>query len=220
MTLEKRVYVIGGVAAVALVLAVVGASIVFRHAWRWGDFPSWITAITTTLVFAAAAVATRVAYRLYKVESGRDLAAAEDRRLAAEDRKRAEDERAERREADRRTQANKVAGWLDSRESTRGGGRMREQGAFIRNASDLPILDVKVAFYFAPDPGAGQPWEPTYHGEPAGQLRVIPPGVDRFIAIPEQTRNLVDEVYVVGIEFSDAAGNRWERDGRGALNDA
>ena len=26
-----------------------------------------------------------------------------------------------------------------------------------------------------------------------------------------------DSIHVVGIEFTDAAGNRWERDARGAL---
>jgi hypothetical protein len=63
-------------------------------------------------VLVAAAGATVVAYRLYKVESARDVAAAEDRRLAALDRKRLDDERAERREADRRAQADKVTTWF------------------------------------------------------------------------------------------------------------
>jgi len=50
---------------------------------------------------------------------------------------------------------------------------------------------------------------------------VLPPQKDRFVEIPEQVRNMLDEVsdsvYAVSIEFTDAAGNRWERDPRGAL---
>jgi hypothetical protein len=53
------------------------------------------------------------------------------------------------------------------------------------------------------------------------KIRVLPPRTDRFIEIPEQVRNQMsevsDSVYAVSIEFTDAAGNRWERDPRGAL---
>jgi hypothetical protein len=45
--------------------------------------------------------------------------------------------------------------------------------------------------------------------------------MDRFVEIPEQVRDMIDQVddsiYVVSVEFTDAAGNRWERDPRGAL---
>lgn len=40
--------------------------------------------------------------------------------------------------------------------------------------------------------------------------------------MPESVRNMLDEyndqVYVTSIEFTDAAGQRWQRDPRGALN--
>jgi hypothetical protein len=49
-------------------------------------------------------------------------------------------------------------------------------GAYIRNASDLPILDVRVSFYYIQEKRTSQ-----------------------------------------AFEFTDAAGNRWERDPRGTL---
>jgi hypothetical protein len=43
-----------------------------------------------------------------------------------------------------------------------------------------------------------------------------PPKFDPFYEIPELVRNMIDHVsdsiYVVSIEFTDAVGNRWERD--------
>jgi hypothetical protein len=58
---------------------------------------------------------------------------------------------------------------------------------------------------------------------PAGLVwgAYIPARADRFYEIPEQVRNMIDQVddsiYVAGVEFTDAAGNRWERDPRGTL---
>lgn len=206
--LEKRVYAIGGLGAVVLVLLLAVVGTLFRHSLRWGDFPSWIIAVTTTLAFGAAAVAARIAYRLYEVESGRDVVATEDR--------------TERREADRRAQANRVAAWFGIRESPRGGGPMLLRGAVILNASDLPIFGMSVTFYSVSDPGTGASWTPVQRGTPTEEILVIPPGVDRFVEISEQLLNTIREVSgerqaVVGIEFTDAAGHRWERDGRGML---
>jgi hypothetical protein len=58
-------------------------------------------------------------------------------------------------------------------------------------------------------------------GGPVEKIRVLPPQQDRFIEIPAQVRNMIkecdDRVYAVSIEFTDADGNRWERDPRRAL---
>lgn len=52
---------------------------------------------------------------------------------------------------------------------------------------------------------------------------MIPPGGERFLELPARVKNMAsvcdDKVYVVGIEFIDANGQRWWRDERGALHD-
>ena len=75
-------------AAVAVVLAVLGA--VFRHQLSWGDVATWVLAVTAVLALFAAAFAGLVAYDVLKVELRRDVLAVEERRLASEDRQRAE----------------------------------------------------------------------------------------------------------------------------------
>jgi len=58
-------------------------------------------------------------------------------------------------------------------------------------------------------------------GGPMERIRILPPREERFVAIPENVWSQMTDVsansHVVSIEFTDAAGNRWERDGRGAL---
>jgi hypothetical protein len=53
-------------------------------------------------------------------------------------------------------------------------------------------------------------------------IRVLPPHTERHLPIaPDlaaQDPKCDDDVYVASITFTDAAGNRWERDPRGALN--
>jgi hypothetical protein len=45
---------------------------------------------------------------------------------------------------------------------------------------------------------------------------------ERHLSTPSDVRAQIgecnDDVYAVSITFADAAGNRWERDARGALN--
>lgn len=205
----KRWYIISGAAAVA---AVIAAGMILRHSWSFGDVPTWILAVTTMAALAGAIVATKIARDLYVIESARDRAAAEDRRLAAEDRKRSDDERAERRaadqraqaaadqeraerrDADQRAQANKVAAWFGFTRQPGPSGAITTWGGFIRNASELPILDVRTIFYFVANPRNGQPWEPDYRGEPADVIRVIPPGETRFVEMAEAIRQGIKEI--------------------------
>ncbi len=78
-----------------------------------------------------------------------------------------------------------------------------------------------MSFHYIQEKWTAGDWEPVFRGSPPEKIRVIPPQSDRFYEIPEQIRTMMDQVddtlYVVSIEFTDAAGNRWERDPRGAL---
>jgi len=118
-------------------------------------------------------------------------------------------------EEQRRSQAARVTAWFGR---PAGGGPW---GAIIRNASDLPILDVRTFFNYIAEKWPGGDWEPVPRGGPIEKIRVLPPQEDRFVEIPERVQNQMDavsdSVYAVSIEFTDAAGNRWERDPRGAL---
>jgi hypothetical protein len=128
-------------------------------------------------------------------------------RASLDQRERAADE-------ERRRQAAKVSAWFAKDPAGIWGAR-------IRNASDLPVVDVRVFFYYIAEQSPGGDWEPVLRGAPAERIRVVPPQGDRFFAIPEQVLGMMDQVgddvYAVGIRFTDAAGNHWERDPRGAL---
>jgi hypothetical protein len=118
-------------------------------------------------------------------------------------------------EEQRRSQAARVTAWF-ARPSPEG-----PWGAVIRNASDLPILDVRTFFNYIAEKWPGGDWDPVMRGGPVEKIRVLPPAQDRFVEIPEQVRDMLDQVsdsvYSVSIEFTDAAGNHWEREPRGAL---
>jgi|ERR1039457_2927237 hypothetical protein len=132
------------------------------------------------------------------------------------------DQRKEDAESRRRAQANKVAAWFSAKESSKAGGPFHLWGAFIRNDSDLPILNVRVFFHFiqSESPGAVE-WRPIFRGGPTGRIRVIPPRSENFVQIPESIENMIDDcnadIYVVSIDFSDTEGNCWERNAHGAL---
>lgn len=117
-----------------------------------------------------------------------------------------------------RNQAAKVTAWFDH-EMNPGG---PVWGARIRNASDLSILDVRTFFHYIHETQPGGDWAPVVRGSTIEKIRVFPPQDTRFVEIPEQIRRQIsdvsDETYAVSIEFTDAAGNRWERDPRGALS--
>lgn len=207
-----------------VVAALVLLGIIFRHQLNWGDFPTWVVAITTLLAFLAAAFAGLVAYDLLSVENERDLKAAEQRLFAAEERKRLAEERSALREADRRAQANKVVAWFGQQEVVRGDSvLLLDWAALVHNASDLPILDVRVFFYWVYDPRDGSPWTAEQRYASVNTIRVMPPGQIQRVELPDRVRRMADicddQAYVVGIEFTDARGTRWFRDERGALHD-
>ena len=220
----------GATCVLFVVLVVLG--ILFRHHLSWGDAPTWLLAITTLLAFLAAAFAGLVAYDLLKVESVRDIRAAEERSLAAANRRQAAAERAAQRDADLRAQASKVTAWFNFFEVVRPvpqGTFVRDPkalvdatwGGTVRNASELPIFDVRIFYYWVNDRRDGSPWTTEQRYVSIDIIRVIPPGQARNQELPERVRNQSqecnDQVYVVGIEFTDADGHRWFRNERAAL---
>jgi hypothetical protein len=183
-----------------VILAVLG--IVFRHSVSWGDVPTWVMAITTLLAFLAAAFAGLVAYDLLKVENVRDLAAADERLVATEDRKRAADERAAEREAERRAQAIKITAWFDfytpgvqvvPGRPIQAPSDVLQAGAAVRNASELPVMDVRVFFFWVNDPGDGKPWTAELRYASQESIRVIPPGQTSHHRLPEHIRSMAKE---------------------------
>jgi hypothetical protein len=169
--------------------------------------------------------------------------AAEDRRQAATDRakaekeraadrKQADDERAARREADRRGQASKVTAWFAWLAPDRNGAPTDDRnqntvttshgwGATVSNASELPVFDVRVHYFRVNGAHDGSPWTTTEVYASIGIFRVIPPGQTRNEELPERIKRQYefcdDEVYLVGVEFTDANGQRWYRNERAAL---
>ena len=215
-----------------VVALLVAAGIVFRHHLSWGDVPTWILASTTLLAFLAAAFAGLVAYDLLRVENQRDIKAAEERSQTAAERRQADQERAAQRGADRRAQASKVTAWFNFFEVIRPAPADAAVvdpatlidatwGGTVQNASDLPIFDVRIFYYWVNDPRDGSPWTTEQRYASVDIIRVIPPGQPRNQELPAHIRNQSEEcndkVYLVGIEFTDANGRRWFRNERAAL---
>lgn len=137
------------------------------------------------------------------------------------------DERKHQADEQRMAQADQVAAWFGTGEvypDVAFGQQPRPAwGAFIRNESPLPIYSARVLFHFvATDSPVSEQWQPIMRGGPPEYIRVIPPRSQKFIEIPDQVRDMIDDcndnIYVVSVEFTDAAGSRWQRDARGALN--
>ena len=123
---------------------------------------------------------------------------------------------ARRADEQRRCQAAMVTAWFaEEREGT------SLWGAFVRNASGLPIRDVRTFFHSVDERGEGGDWDSRELGGPVERVRVVPPGADCFVMVPRNIRghmgDITESAYVVSIDFIDAAGNHWERDPRGAL---
>ena len=78
-------------------------------------------------------------------------------------------------------------------------------------------------FYYVDEAQPGAQWNPVMRGGPVERLRLLPPRSDGFISMPANVRSTFGNVSVnaatcvVSIEFTDANGNQWERDPRGAL---
>jgi hypothetical protein len=99
---------------------------------------------------------------------------------------------------------------------------LRKQGwaAFIKNASDLPIYDVDIDFYYVTSHSSvGN--IPGRRGGLAETIAVLPPQDGMQVPAHSSILGLVDpdqqKNHMVAVEFRDAAGNRWRRDIHGKL---
>lgn len=219
---------------------IVAASGSTGHSVAWGDVPTWLLVLVGLLALGAAILAYRK--QSQEVRDQAEQLGLQGEQLA--DQKRVNDEqvrlmalqerelRAALAERERHTierreaQARQVAAWFGEEIPD-----VPDQGwgAHIRNASLLPVFDVRVFFHFVQELGSGRvdarglSWYPIDRGGPVEPVRVVAPGQRRFVEIPEAIRNMVDrcdaQTYVVAIHFTDAAGIRWVRDGRGELFD-
>ena len=174
---------------------------------QWGDVPGWITAVASIAALIFATIAARTASNLYRIESGRD--------------REAEEERRERQRERRSEQASKISAWYASRPDNNGSlAEPNEYGAFIRNASELPIHNVHVAFI-----RKNEIEETPDSRIPAvfQVVDIVPPG-DSPIFVPI-LREIIEEVsprderrnFVVAITFTDTENRRWRRDIHGQL---
>lgn len=201
-------------------LAVVG-SVVFLLAaagTRWvddrGAFPDWFAAVATFAAFGAAAVAARYAADVQQRESRRDQARARDQR---------------------RAQASVVAAWPDSvRWGTRQEDGLDEDdmtvvtgvSAFLRNASDVPVTEVRIDFTFVL---LGDDAKPIGAARMGSERRaILEPTLEPItvwlssvtdenpILVPDADEAARTEVRV-DITFTDSAGRRWHRSAAGVL---
>jgi hypothetical protein len=144
---------------------------------------------------------------------GRELRhSLEERKRAAEDKSRA--------------QAAQVTTWFAWAIVTDAPGgfivaHAEDWGATVRNASELPVFDVRITFNYIAEQANGREWAAVPRGSLVKPVRVMPPMGERHFLIPSEVRNQIsecnDDIYAVSIWFTDAAGIRWERDAHGAL---
>jgi hypothetical protein len=245
----KRICRWGWPLAAGLVVGLAILGLALHKSIQWGDFPTWVMAVTTLLALLAAAFAGLVAYDVLQIEAARDLKAAEarlqadaDRRQSdkdrwraeldrAEDRRAADNEKAAQREADHRAQAGKVTAWfawfqidIDGEAASEGSFIMSGTagwGGAVSNASDLPIFDVRLFYFRVEDPKDGTTWTAVHVYASVHIIRVIPPGRARNQVLPSRVRDMYegcdDQLYMVGVEFTDANGQRWYRNERAVL---
>jgi hypothetical protein len=140
--------------------------------------------------------------------------------LQAKELRKSLEERLHAAEEKRRAQAAQVTTWFAKQPHANG--PFAEWGAMVRNNSDLPVLDVRAAFHRVDEPVKGLGWTPLSAGTSLASIRVLPPHAERHLPIAPDTAaqdpQCDADVYVASITFTDTAGNKWERDPRGALN--
>jgi hypothetical protein len=169
----------------------------------WGDFPTWVQAITTSgALFAAGWVV--------KIELDRDAA-------------RTNQETAAREVAERAEQADRVAAWHESRRVTASAGGFLgwdSWQAIVLNGSVLPVYDL-TAVFVGPD---GRRF-------PAEKVAVVSPG-ESAVAWPKELQHTQAQEtesskrysqtdlgkFLVTITFRDTGNRIWERDEHGTLN--
>ena len=159
----------------------------FCHGYRslmtpdFGDVPTW-------LATAGAGAAAFFAYGAYQIESRRDAAQAS--RLKQE-------------------QATSIAIWPEQLANPYTDAPGELECFRLRNASPLPVHDVRVFAY-------GYEWPDVDHVQPAAYFDVgtVPPSDKPSVRYVEISPAVT---YVYALQFRDAGGNTWHRDRFGVL---
>lgn len=206
--------------ALGLVLLLIVLGIVFRRSEQWGDIATWVLAVTTLLAFLAAAFAGLVAYDLLKIETTRDRQAAQERSLAAADR--------------RREHASRISFWLYLGHEHVGRSDSAPPGTEIHitlvvmNTSDRPAMSVMALLGLRADI-----WRDASTAD-SNELdertaewatSVIPPhdrdGTSHVLNVPASVVRIVeeygDDALIGELLFTDASGTDWAQtfpDGR------
>lgn len=203
----------------ALLYVVAGALLLFAVALVFGriagadggSYADWLAATATLAAFGAAVIAARYAAGAFELETQREARWVENQQ---------------------RAQASLVAAWPDKKYFERDipSAQIRrlagitKHGAYVRNASDLPVNDCEVAALVTqvrPDYPEPVEWTPITQA-----IGLVPPSDEpRFYEIDSLTDRLsnVHEQHAVTIEieftFVDNTGIRWRRDTRGKLSE-
>lgn len=172
-----------------------------------GTFAEWVGGLSTLAAFIAAVFAGWYAHRALKVEQGRD---------------------AERIKLEHRSQAVLIAAWHDSARKdipALGGaltgtfGTYESHGLMLRNASDLPVVDVQILIFIGPARLGSR------------VMRVLPPAQEaRFEPFAGRVKEnwsaytgymTPEELPTAELAwtFVDTSGTRWERARDNTLRD-
>jgi hypothetical protein len=118
----------------------------------------------------------------------------------------------------RRNQAMAVTAWLKRFEDIEFGNLL---GAVVSNQSGQPIYDVHAYLYYMEEHTLGAEWAPSTGGA-SRVIKVVMPHVDWPVILPREASPYPEEdsgrVYRPSVMFTDAYGNRWERNPRGVLS--
>jgi hypothetical protein len=143
--------------------------------------------------------------------------------LQAADLRKSLEEREREAAARQRVQAEGVTVWLTTDRHPVGGTPL--QAAVLSNQSIQPIYDVQAYLHYMEEGRLGTEWTPAMGG--ASQIfKIVTPHSDLHVILPQDASPRPEEdeydgnAYAASIIFTDAAGNRWERDPRRVLNPA
>lgn len=138
--------------------------------------------------------------------------------LQARDLQKSLDQREREAEDRRQGQAMAVTTWLAEDEHPLGGTLL---AAVLSNQSSQPIYDVQAYLHYMEDYRLGSEWEATMGGASA-VIKMVAPHSDLHVGLSREASPYPEEddgmAYRPSIMFTDAFGNRWERNPRGVLN--
>jgi hypothetical protein len=92
------------------------------------------------------------------------------------------------------------------------------RGAYVLNASELPVYDVMIEFHVVTATVNDE--DQTVEVGAAVHRRIVPPGTI-FVDGPEKLSTRLREIkeFAVSISYRDTAGRRWIRDANGVLEE-